>query len=126
MKWLALLLCVGCASSRIPSGIQRHGGFYQPWTAYHTAHRDSVLACLGLSRRPAPSLWISRGSITLHGVPVWAYYDKRANAVVFAGTMPVEAYWFVFRHEMIHAADRKQGHGAPFARAVECGFWPIR
>ena len=123
---LALLL-LGCAHAPrvIPESIALHGGLYMPWTPMHTAHRDTVLACLGLTQgRPNPTLWIARANLVVRGRQAWAYYDGASNAVVFAGTMPVEHYWPVFRHEMLHATEGTPGHGTNFTRAAECGFWP--
>ncbi len=119
---LALLLLAGCTALRMPESIAKRGGLYQPWTQAHTAHRDSVLACLGMrNERVRPSLWIAPLRLMHDGREVIAYYDPKARAIVFSPIITVDTYWSVFRHEVIHATGVR-GHEGPFRRADECGF----
>jgi len=121
---VAVLVIGACSHTqgvRLPDTILRRGGFYIPWTAEFVAHREDVLACVGLvDHRPMPSLWVARVSFG----PVLAYYDIAAHAVVFSATLPMEDFTRVFRHEMLHATERTREHSDAFRHYARCNFWP--
>ena len=133
IRLLALMLfCSSCVAIntrlvRVPADVSHvGGGFYYEWTPLHEEATRSVLACVGLPvEGPRPSLWVfPRPLADSSGRILMAFYDKESHAIIFAPYTTGEVYWPVFKHEIIHSVEQKEGHSKLFDKYKECEFWP--